>query len=60
VILNKAEVKRLKKRIVQLRALIELYDKGLKELQNTFNKPVFERKPSTGKLTVTRPIKPTK
>ena len=29
-------------------------------LQNTFNKPIFKRKPSTGKLTVKRPIKPTK
>ena len=31
-----------------------------RSLQNTFNKPVFQRKPSTGKLTVKRPIKPTK
>ena len=34
--------------------------KESRSLQNTFNKPVFQRKPSTGKLTVTRPIKPTK
>jgi hypothetical protein len=40
VILNKAEVKRLKKRIVQLRALIELYEKGLKELKKTFKNDV--------------------
>jgi hypothetical protein len=31
-----------------------------RSLQNTFNKPIFQRKPSTGKLTVKRPIKPTK
>jgi hypothetical protein len=31
-----------------------------RSLQNTFNKPIFKRKPSTGKLTVKRPIKPTK
>jgi hypothetical protein len=29
-------------------------------LQNTFNKPIFKRNPSSGKLTATRPIKPTK
>lgn len=31
-----------------------------KSLQNTFNKPIFKRNPSSGKLTATRPIKPTK
>jgi hypothetical protein len=34
--------------------------KESRSLQNTFNKPIFQRKPSTGKLTVKRPIKPTK
>lgn len=34
--------------------------KESRSLQNTFNKPIFKRSPSSGKLTATRPIKPTK
>lgn len=60
--MQKNELKFAKKNAAKVDATLAKAKQARKgrSLQNTFNKPVFQRKPSTGKLTVKRPIKPTK
>ena len=60
--LNAGTDRRIKKNAVKVDATLAKAKQARqgKSLQNTFNKPIFQRKPSTGKLTVKRPIKPTK
>jgi hypothetical protein len=60
--INARKDRNIKKNAAKVDATLAKAKKARQEksLQNTFNKPVFKRKPSTGKLSVTRPIKPTK
>jgi hypothetical protein len=60
--LNAGTDRRIKKNAAKVDATLAKAKQARqgKSLQNTFNKPIFQRKPSTGKLTVKRPIKPTK
>jgi len=60
--LNAGTDRRIKKNTAKVDATLAKAKQARqgKSLQNTFNKPVFQRKASTGKLTVKRPIKPTK
>jgi len=60
--MQKNEAKFAKKNAAKVDATLAKAKQARKgrSLQNTFNKPIFQRKPSTGKLTVKRPIKPTK
>ena len=60
--MQKNELKFAKKNAVKVEATLHAAKKARqgRSLQNTFNKPIFKRNPSTGKLTAKRPIKPTK
>jgi hypothetical protein len=60
--MQKNQLKYAKKNAAKVDATLAKAKKARqgRSLQNTFNKPIFQRKPSTGKLTVKRPIKPTK
>ena len=60
--LNAGTDRRIKKNAAKVDATLAKAKQARqgKSLQNTFNKPIFQRKSSTGKLTVKRPIKPTK
>jgi hypothetical protein len=60
--MQKNQLKYAKKNAAKVDATLAKAKKARqgRSLQNTFNKPIFQRKPSTGKLTVKRPIKPNK
>lgn len=61
-IMQKNELKFAKKNAAKVDATLAKAKQARqgKSLQNTFNKPIFKRNPSSGKLRATRPIKPTK
>ena len=60
--MQKNELRFAKKNAVKVESTLHAAKQARqgRSLQNTFNKPIFKRNPSTGKLTAKRPIKPTK